>query len=142
MKKGILLFGIAGACLLLTGCGNKATLKCNMNSSGVDINFNIDFKGNSIDAMDLKYAMDLSDFSDSQIDILKNQDLCSGLKEDMDEFKDAFADCKQELNDKKLNISAKFNVDKISSEKRDKMQTPEDAKKDLESSGYKCTIEK
>ena len=142
MKKGILLFGIAGACLLLTGCGNNAKLKCTMNTSGVDVNFNVAFKGNKIDAMDLKYAMDLSSYTDSQINILKDQDLCTGLKSDMTEFSEAFSDCKQTLEDKKLNITANFDVNKISTEQQNKMQTPEDAKKDLENSGYTCTIEK
>lgn len=143
MKKGILLFGIAGASLLLlTGCENKSTLKCNMSQSGVDVNFNVGFKGNKIDNMSLQYLMDVSSLSDSEVSALKGQDLCSGLKEDIDEFKEAFTDCKQNLEDKKLSIDATFDVNKIAGDQLSKMQTPEDAKKDLENSGYTCKIEK
>ena len=143
MKKGILVFSVfAFSLLFLTGCNEKATLKCTMNTNGVDTYFNVGFNGNKIENMDLKYSMDVSSYSDSQIDILKEQDLCSGLKSDMDEFKDAFANCEQKLEDKKLNITANFDVNKISTSQLSKMQTPEAAKKDLENSGYKCTIEK
>ena len=143
MKKSVILFCFVSACFfLLTGCDNKTILKCTMNSNGVDTNFNIGFNGNKIEKMDLQYLMDLTNYSDSQIDVLKDQDFCIGLKSDMEEFKEAFANCNQKLEDKKLNIVADFDVNKISSSQLSKMQTPENAKKDLENSGYKCTIEK
>ena len=143
MKKGTLILVIYITCLLLsTGCASKSTLKCTKNSNGVDTDFNVYFMGNKIENMDLKYFMDLSSFNDSQIDIMKNQDLCSGLKEDMAEFKESFSNCKQNIEDKKLSITADFDINKISNEKLGKMQNPEAAKTDLEKTGYKCTIEK
>ena len=128
--------------LLSTACGSKTTVKCTTNSSGIDVNLNIGFDGNKIEKMDLQYFMDLSSYSDSEISLIKNQEFCSGIKTSMSDFKDAITDCKQNIEDKKLTVNANFDVNKIAASTLEKMQSPEDAKKDLESSGYKCEIQK
>ncbi len=143
MKKGI-LFSVAVVCLLLlAGCGNsKSKLNCKMTVSGVDIDLNVGFTGNNIDAMDLKYYMDLSSYSDIQVDAIKKQDFCNSVKNVMGDLKESFSNCKQNVEDKKLSVTADFDIDKISDDKKKKMQSPDDAKNDLEKTGYKCTLEK
>ena len=62
----ILLAGIL--VLLITGCSAKESkLTCTQTTSGVDVIFTIDFKGNVIENMDINYNMDLSKYSDAQI---------------------------------------------------------------------------
>jgi len=143
MKKGGILFIIVGTCLfLLTGCNSKTILKCNKSAENFERYFNLSFTGNKINALNLQYTINLSEYSDNQIDALNSQDLCNELKTEVEDFKESLTDCNQKLEDNKLNILANFDVDKISSDQLSKMQTPEDAKKDLEKSGYSCKIEK
>ena len=143
MKKRsiVLLVGVFALIFLSTGCGSKeAKLVCTQTSSGVDITFNVDFKGNIIKAMDFGYDMDLSKYSDAQIKAIEKQDFCSSVKRSMSEYKDAFNNCEQSVKEKHLQVSAKFDVDKIAKNVLDKMTSPENAKKELEKENYKCTI--
>ena len=145
MKKGLLLSSVLVAVLILTtACGGESKLKCTTSVSGVDINYNVGFKGNTIDTMDFAYTMDLSDYDDSTISLFENQDFCSEIKagNDMKDYKDAFKDCNKKIEDKKLKVTASFEVNKIAKSLLDKIQSPESAKKELESQNFKCTIEK
>ena len=58
----------------------------------------------------------------------------------MSDYRDAFTDCKQEIKDKKLNVSSTLNVDKVAKNALSKMTSAEKAKKELEGQGFKCTI--
>ena len=141
MKKGIFLLCVAILCLLFTtGCDNKTIVKCETKVNDATKNYNISFIGNKINSIDLE--IDLSGYSNEQIDAIKDQDLCSDLKSEVEEIKDALSDCKQTIEEKKLSINATFDVNKIPGNQLNKMYSPENAKKDLENSGYKCTIEK
>ena len=142
MKKRGIVLGVAVATLALvtTGCGKKETLVCTQTASGVDINFNVGFNGKTISSMDFSYDMDLSSYSDSTISYLEKKDWCSTVKSSMSSYKDAFTDCKQEVKNKKLKVSSKLDVDKIAKNVTDKMTSSEEAKKELEKQGYKCTI--
>ena len=142
MKK-VLLCCVTCACiLLLAGCGEKAKLNCKMSVSGVDIDLNAGFAGNKLESMNLKYFMDLGDYSDTQVDAIKGQDFCTSVKNVMGVLKESFSNCKQNIEDKKLNVTADFDLDKIDKNQLSKMQSPDDAKKDLEKIGYTCKIEK
>ena len=141
MKKSKIILSLAFCTLLLTGCGNKESkLVCTQTSSGVDVGFNVGFKGNTIDTMDLSYDMDLSKYSDTQVTAIGKQDFCTRIKSSMTQIKDAFSDCNQEITDKKLHVSAKLDIDKVSKNFLDKKTTPKAAKKSLEDVGYTCTI--
>ena len=141
MKKSIALFGIATfAVLLTTGCGGKTKLVCTQKTSGVDIVFNIGFKGNTIEDMDFSYDMDLSNYSDLQISAIEKQDFCSSVKSTMSQYKDAFTDCKQSVDNKHLKVKSTLEVDKIAKNMLQKMSSPKAAKKALEAGGYSCTI--
>lgn len=130
-------------CLLLSGCNSqKAKLVCKQAVSGVDITLNVGFKGKVVDTMDLLYEMDLSKYSDIQIEAVGKQDFCNIVKGAMSQYKEAFTDCNQNISNKKLSVSADFDVDKIAKNTLDKMGTPEDTKNELEKQKYTCTIEK
>ena len=92
--------------------------------------------------MNLQYKTNLSGYTKTQKDTYMNQDLCGGLISDMEEFKDAITDCSKKLEGDIVIITENFDIDKIEGNKTSKNQAPETVKKDLESSGYKCIIEK
>ena len=140
-KRGIVLaVALFAVVVLVTGCGKKETLTCTQSKSGVDITFNVGFEGSTITTMDFAYDMDLSSYSDTTLKYLEKQDWCATVKSSMSEYKDAFTDCKQSLENKKLNVSSTLNVDKIAKSVLGKMKSSKAAKKELEAEGYTCTI--
>ena len=142
MKKRSIVLAVTVFALvfLVTGCGGKKTLTCTQTTSGVDITFNVGFNGNVISSMDFAYDMDLSNYSDTQIKYIEKQDFCTSVKNSMSDYRDAFTDCKQEIKDKKLNVSSTLNVDKVAKNALSKMTSAEKTKKELEGQGFKCTI--
>ncbi len=143
MKKGILLSLLLAVVVLSTGCAKKdVKLVCTQTASGVDVTFNVDFSGKVITNMDFAYDMDLSNYSDAQVEAIGKQDFCSRVKSSMSTFKDAFTDCKQEISSKHLNVKAELDVDKVAKSYLNKITKPESAKAELEKVGYTCTIQK
>lgn len=142
MRKNLLLSFVvlSLSVLLLTGCGSKSRLECKQKSSGVDITYNINFKGNTIDSMDFGYDMDLSSYSDTQIAMIQKQDFCSTVASSMPQYKDAFKDCKHNIENKHLKVTAAFEVDKIAKNMLEKMSSPNATKKELEAGGYTCKL--
>ena len=143
MKKGkyLLFSGLIAVSLLVAGCGPKETkLICTQNQNGLDIVFNIGFKGNKVDSMDFDYNMDLSSYNDTQIDAISKQDFCEVVKSYMTEYKEAFTSCNQKIESKELKVSSVLDVDKIAENEKEKMGTPEATKEELEQQGYSCTI--
>lgn len=141
MKKGLIIGVVAlGMALCLTGCVSKNTkLVCTQTSSGVDVTFNVDFKGNLLTAMNFAYDMDLSSYSDLQIESIGKQDFCEIVKPSLGTYKDGFENCQQSITNKKLNVNAHLNVDKMSDSVLDRMGTPKATKEELEKQGYTCT---
>lgn len=143
MKKGIILSLLLPVVFLATGCTAKQSkLVCTQTTSGVDITFNVEFNGNAIKNMDFAYDMDLSKYSDTQVNAIAKQDFCTRVKSSMATFKDAFTDCKQDVSNKHLNVKSVLDVDKITKSYLSKISKPESAKAELESVGYTCTIQK
>ena len=143
MKKIILSSVILfGAILLVTGCslsiGNK-TLSCDEEASGVEINITTKFSGNKIQSMSLKYGMDLSTYSDAQINLVEKQDLCKSVKSAMSGMSDAFGNCKQAIENKQLSVTATIDISKVKGYDIDEKSTFSDVKKSLEKSGFDCT---
>ena len=140
MKKGILLTILLVAVVLVSGCGKKSSkLVCTQTASGVDITFNIDFDGNVVKNMDFSYDMDLSSYSDTQINAIGKQDFCTRVKSLMSTFKDAFKDCNQDISNKHLNVKSVLDVNKLSDSALN-ISSPDKAKEELEKIGYSCTI--
>ena len=89
----LLVFGV----LLLSGCGKEKVLRCKASQSGVDIGYNVTFKGVRITAMELSYDMNLSSYNDTQIDALKTKDFCEVVKSSMSQYASAFENCTQKI---------------------------------------------
>ena len=90
----------------------------------------------------LKYQMDLSGYSDIQINAIKAQDMCSTVKQSMAAYTDAFTNCKQGIENKNLVITADFDLDKLISGDIKKEAKIEDIKASLEKQNYVCSINK
>ena len=144
MKKSKLVLVVLTTILsatLLVGCGNQQKkLVCTQTASGVDIEFNVGFKGKVISSMDFNYDMDLSKYSDTQIKAIEKQDFCSAVKNSMSQYKSAFTKCDQKVESKHLKVDSVLDVDKVAKDISEKLTTPEKAKEELEKQGYKCII--
>ncbi len=145
MKLGKRILGISlvGVLFLLSGCGltKESKLLCKTTASGVDVQFNVDFVGKKIDGINIVYDMDLSKYNDTQIEAVGKQDFCSVVKSSMSQYKDAFMNCNQGIENKNLHVTAGLDVDKIAKNELEKFASVDDAKKSLEAVGYTCTIE-
>ena len=141
MKK-IFVFVIALFMVIsLSACGKKEQkLMCKQLIDGVNVSLNVDFKGNMIQNMDFAYYSDLTEYKDDVIETLKKQDFCEVIKGSMPDYAEAFRDCKYTVQNKELNITAGFDVDKIAKTELDKMGSIEAGKESLEASGYTCEI--
>ena len=129
------------AVVAVTGCGSaKKKLVCTTKVSGVDVTFNVSFEGKKVKGMDFAYDMDLSSYSDAQIKAIGEQELCPSVKQAFTGYQDAFEDCKQKIDNKHLKVTANLNVNKLSSDVKDSMVSPEKAKEGLEKTGFTCTI--
>ena len=138
MKKGLLLFSTLLAVVLLTGCSGSVTrLTCSQTVSGVNVKMLADFKSDELTYLGLQYDMDLSAYSDSQINLLKDQDMCSSVKASMAGYTNAFTNCKQNIENKNLKITADFDLDKLTDGLSRKTNI-EEAKVQLEKQGYSC----
>lgn len=138
--RKVLLVGLfLGLSLALTGCNEKnKTLTCTMSQSGVDVEMVVDFKGDTVNDIKFSYDMNLSSYSDTQIEAIGEQDFCSRVKLAMSTLKDAFGNCKQEIKSKHLRVSASLDPDKLKDAGFSKDSSPKEAKESLEKQGYTC----
>jgi hypothetical protein len=114
-------------------------LYCKANANGVDVAFDITFKANKITEMILTYEMDLSKYTDTQIESLKSTDFCATVKKSLSEYENAFKNCNQDISNKKLLVKSDLDINTMS--KKSDFGTINDAKSGLEKAGYVCTIE-
>ena len=126
--------------VLLAGCTKTTKMTCNIKQGTVDLDYNLEFKGNMISKMSLKYVMDLSSYTDSQMELVEKQDFCSEIKKSMSQYEQGFENCNQKRDGKKIVIYTDINPDKITDSALDKMGSIDETKTELEKIGYKCTI--
>ena len=143
MKKRYLLFIAVVVLLITTGCfpAREKKLVCKQNASGVDVIFNIAFKGNTIEKMDFSYDVDMTSRNQSSIDLIAKQDFCSVVKASMKDYANAFASCNQDVENKHLVVKAELDVDKLAGNAINKKTSPNAAKKELEKQNYTCSFE-
>ena len=138
MKK--VLFALI-ALLLVTGCGGSTKrLLCSQKVQTVDVNMIADFKGDELTYLGLKYEMDLTSYTDAQVELVGKQDMCSTVKASMSSYTNAFTNCKQKIDNKILVITADFDLDKLIAGDIKREAKIEDVKAGLERQNYKCTI--
>ena len=138
MKKGIISLVLAlGVLLCLTGCGNKpATLTCTQKVSTVDVELQANFIGKRVTSMNMKYTMDLSNYSDTVIAAIGKQDYCNTVAKAMSQF--TLTGCKQSVENKSLLVTSGIDISKMSSS--DLTGSPSATKSALEAQGYTCTL--
>lgn len=138
MKKGIISLALVlGAIFCLTGCGNKpATLTCTQKVSTVDVELVANFTGNKINAMSMKYDMDLSAYSDTLVNTIGKQDYCKTVASAMSQF--TLVGCKQSIENKHMIVASGIDITKIST--KDLTGSPAATKTALEKQGYTCTL--
>ncbi len=140
MKKLCLFSALLFVLLFVTGCGNNTTkVVCSQKVSIVDVDMLMDFENDSLSAMGLKYTMDLGSYTDEQVKQVEAQNLCSTVQTAMAAYSNAFTNCKQSTVDKKLVITADFILEKLPGYQSGKSESMEQAIKELEQQGYKCT---
>ena len=138
MKK--VLFALI-ALLLVTGCGGSTKrLLCSQKVQTVDVDMIADFKGDELTYLGLKYEIDLTSYTDAQVELVGKQDMCSTVKASMSSYTNAFTNCKQKIDNKILVITADFDLDKLVGADISKKTSIEEAKKELEKQNYSCTV--
>lgn len=146
MKK-VLLLGVLLVSVFLTGCngglGGKAKkeLVCNQKVQTVEVIMISDFEDDVMTYFGLKYDMDLSAYNDSQIDLVGKQDMCSVVEKSMASYTNSLTNCKQKIENKRLIITADFDLDKLISSDIKKEANINEMKKALEKQSYSCIIQ-
>ena len=144
MKK-VLLFSTLLIAIVLTGCSSKdvKVLDCNqsLTASGYtqDINVHAEYEGDNIVYYSLRYDMDLSSVSESELSQFNNQDLCALVKANMSAHSNAITNCKHKIENKHLILTADYDLDILLSEATKKV-TIDELKVQLENQRYSCII--
>lgn len=141
MKK-ILLFSILLISLFICGCDNNKKVVCSNKISKDGINIDVlmtgDFVSNKLNSLSLQYMMDLSGYSDSQIKTISDLDMCSSVESSMKEYVGDFKDCKQSIEEKKLVITAIFDISKLSNLDINSKTTSDEFINSLKKQDYTC----
>ena len=138
MKKLYLFGGLFIAILMVTGCSGNDEVVCTQSVSGIKIDMIMNFKNEKLDAMGLRYTLDLTNYSDEQISQIEGQDTCSNVQSSMGTYGNAIRNCKKNLENKKLYVTADFDIDKLPGAENGERDSKEQAIKGLEAQGYKC----
>ena len=120
--------------------GSKQEVVCTQKASGVDIEMVTELTGNKVTGIDFTWSMDLSGYNDAQINIVKNQDFCTTVKQSMTGYSNAFENCRQTIYNKALIITAEINIDKVDDASIRNSTTASEIKAGLEQVGYTCMV--
>ena len=137
MKKLVLVSAVI-TILLLTGCDKVERLVCSQKVQMVDVDMIADWKNDELNYLGLKYTMDLSGYTDTQVEAVNKKDMCEVVKNAMSSYASAFTNCKQNLENKNLVITADFDIDKMPNSAIGRKSTKEEAITQLEKQGYTC----
>ena len=150
MKK-VLLLGVLLVSVFLTGCdgikdiipGGKDSkeLVCSQKVQTVEVIMISDFEGDVMKYFGLKYDMDLSAYNAAQINLIKDQDMCGVVEKSMASYTNSLTNCKQKIENKKLIITADFDLNKLMSSDIKKEANINEVKKALEKQNYSCVVQ-
>ncbi len=141
MKKYLMVLATFVCLLLLSGCfSKKQTLTCVRTEQTMKVGMGFLYVNDKPTSMDLTYELDLSKYTDTQIEAVSKQNFCSTLKSSLTQYGDAFNNCKQEVASKKLYVKTDIELSKLSQGVLNSMTTLESAKKSMESANYNCTV--
>ncbi len=144
MKKVFLSLIVILICIVTVGCSNKETkVKCSTtsNSIAIDMNFTyLDGKKMYAKEASMVATMDLSSYTEKQIEAIQKQDLCASFLKGVGKLEPAFSNCKQEVTSDKLSLTADLDLKKA--EDKDLFRLKGE-KKDIEKyfEGYECSYE-
>ena len=147
MKK--IFYGALILCLtfVLTGCDfsfsfnkdKEETVTCKQSQEGVDVYMYVNVKGEHVTGMSFKYEMDLSSYTDEQINLVQQNDFCTIVKSSLSQYANGFADCNYGINDDKvLVVDAKLDVNNIDG--MDEKTNSKEIKDGFEKQNYICEI--
>ena len=153
MKKLMFLSTLLFA-IVLTGCSNNQNsggndkpvqvikrLTCSQKvQTVVDVNMIADFNDSGLAYLGFEYKMELGSYTDEQIKAIGAVDMCGTVKATLGTLKDAFTNCKQSVENKALNITADFDLNKLVGSDISKTTSIDTAKEQLEKQNYSCTI--
>ena len=140
MKK--LLYGALTLvfALVLTGCGNREKVVCEQKSTSYTTQLVTEVEKDTIRGMSMKMEMDLSAYSDAQMEQVAKQDFCTLVKSYLSTYSEALENCKQDVSRKILTITSDINVNKITDQELQLNKTSKEVKEYFEKQGYTCEI--
>ncbi len=144
-NKG-LIYGIIGLIAVIIigvlvyfvflGGGNKEVLKCTQSSNGDTTEIELVFKDKKYDSGTFTETLDGSLFSESDIETLKNSDLCAEIEKNNNSLY-SFKNCRQSVSKKEVSITANFVINDATEKKELNIES---GKEMFESDGFTCTI--
>ena len=137
MKKVVLLSALVIA-LFTTGCSSKKELVCTQALQGVSVDMILGYENDKLLSLGFKEEIDLSSYSDSDIDAVMAQDYCPIAKQSIGQLADAFINCKQSKSGKKLILTGEFDIEKIPTTEENITKSMDEAAKELEKQGFSC----
>ena len=137
MRK-VVLFGVLVIALFMTGCSKKKELVCSQSMTNVDIKMILGYEDDKLSSMEFREVVNLSTYSDNDIDKLRSQDLCSLAKQSVGQMAEAFINCKQKISGKELILTGEFELEKIPNSEVGINKSMDEAKEYFEQKGLKC----
>ena len=140
MKKTISACIVLTMIVMLTGCGNREKVVCEQKSTSYTTQLVTEIEKDTIKGMSMKMEMDLSAYSDAQIEQVAKQDFCTLVKSYLSTYSEALENCKQDVSRKILTITSDINVNKITDQELQLNKTSKEVKEYFEKQGYTCEI--
>ncbi len=142
MKKILMLVVLAGASLVLSGCGAE-TLTCTMSQeqTGMTMNQNVvvKFNNNEVTNLDMDIDVKLDDTYKAYSSTMKQM-----LESEFKNYEENGGKVDITENNNGLNVKVGFDLDKMSKEQKENLNlidtsgTKAATQKDLEDAGYTC----
>jgi len=140
MKKSRVLLGfvLISMSLLLQGCFNTKTLECKEINGNNSAELILKYRNDKLYSMKAYYKMDLSSYSDEQIEEIKKEDTCDEISRSI--LGIAAKTCNKNISSKLLTIDIEADISKIKEENLDTVNSITKTKETFENNS-KATCE-